>query len=251
MLTFADIIDSAELALRGALSSRVAPGRFVNVHVGGRFVTAHQWCYLDGRLAPLELVAGQSTYELPADFGEIRSITDDQGIIPRVRMMSWPSFLPWKGRGYGPAVGSYWGAINREVGADGTFVAKLHLVPEPTESAVLMIGYRAHWHPLSRPEDVAHVPLWAEPALLDLARLAARALHMPGAEIDPMASAIRQWRMSDDFAAATAADGMEAPNVCPAPSTMEHVLETRRRVNGGMGPYFGPQSTTQDLLADL
>jgi hypothetical protein len=250
MLTWRDIVAEASVALRGSLSTRISEAQFVNRYVGSRWVGLHHWCYLDGRRASLEIEPGVTAYPLPLDLAEIDIISDTGGLMSRVSILAWPDWVAWSSRNYGPAAGAFWGAINHEV-VDGSMRAVLHITPTPTEARSLILGYRGGWKPLTHEDDVANVPIWGEAAIGDLARLVARALHMPGAEIDPMATAVRQFMVSDTFRAARANDGMILPISPRQPSAMEQMLYDRQMSARGGAGLIGPRSTDQDLLADL
>ena len=246
MLTASDVLDEVRLALRHELDARISPMRFVN-RLGRRWIGLHQWGYLSGRQVELSLVAGTDNYALPADILEVNTVHGQGTGQCRVKMVSWPHFSRLRAYGTSPAARQFCGALNREV-VSGTTTPKLHLAPVPAGPSTLTVVYRAGWAPVAKPEDEIQIPVWAEEAFLDLARAMALGLSRPSSEgnPDPLIPLIAQVRSGDAFQSALADDGLEFPEIHMGQSAMDDASMDRHG-----STYYGPQSTDQDLLADL
>lgn len=246
-LTLGDIMDEARIALRGDLDPRILEGRFVNTMVGRRWASMHPWRYLKGRSVLIPAVAGQQVYDLPRDATQITDVLDEQRLVPVVRMIEWSEWHLRDQRDYGALYGSYLGALNHEkVGSE--VVPRLHLTPAPEGITEFRVVYDAGWRPVTAEDDVADLPVWAEPAFLDLTRAVALAYTRPSSDgmPDPMTAYIAQFRASTTFRDAQSADGRMQPKIALGDGPLQQHID-----RGEGNRRLGPRSTRQDLLADL
>lgn len=142
--------------------------------------TLHPWRWLITGPQTLSVVAGQNYVELPADFGQLESLSHD-GWDQRMTPTTWGHMLALRGDPIAAWTGGYWYTIstgNVEAGDEdaGLTLPTLELYPTPATSAAdaLAIVYRRLVRPLENADDRPQIPIYLDRPLSLLARGFAR-----------------------------------------------------------------------------
>lgn len=228
-ITYDDILAEVRIALRGDLGANISADRFVQ-RVGRRWVTAHQWAYLDGRRSSITTVPRQVEYVLPRDLAEIRFIGRSEYLAAAVRIVDWRKFEFAQNGPGGVGFAQFVGAVNYQQ-KDGESVPVLSLTPTPTAETTLDVVYRAGWKPLVKKDDVADIPVWGEEAFLTLVRAVATGLSSPSDDgsPDPTEALVARALASPSMMAAKEADGLAQPRLVPGCGAVEREMKRNRR----------------------
>ena len=173
-ITLAQLEDHVEHAIHGEADPRIAPVDLVN-QAGEFFASMAHWRFLDRNPVNLTLVADQSWLALPSDFRSIQSATFGDNLARSFELVDLTRIIWLRGSAQITST-MFYAAVTWPGQTDVTSsppAPRLELFPTPNADVTgnpVVIDYNAGWEPMSSATDVANVPNWIIPLLIEVVR---------------------------------------------------------------------------------
>lgn len=185
---------------------------YVN-QAGRHLFMCRAWNSRKRRSVDIDFTASQNYAALPADFGELISVTASSG-ASGFEFATLEEVDQYRAAGE-TGTGSYIGAIawpGQSTSADEAGVPVIELAPTPaaTLADALTIRYREGWIDLVSEDDRANIRPNAEALLCEFVRAFCR-----GSEDGSLGQRLAEVQAGPIFAALVRADGMSQPNFGP------------------------------------
>src|SRR5690606_34861489 len=176
----------------------------------------HRWASLVRPPASLATVAGQDYLAMPADFGSIVAV--GPGSLRRPLWLTTIDYVVQLRQNGQSESTAFWGALVQPGQASASQAppaARLALYPTPstTTADAFTLTYRAGWTALSADTDVANLPEFFEPLLVEMVSAFAKSRE----EMDPAVrqATIAAIKAGPVFAAVVAEDGSRQAHCGP------------------------------------
>lgn len=182
-LTLRQLMQYAEHAAGDGFDGRTPAADIVNA-AGQNLAAAHDWQWLARAPVDLASTAGQGYTTLPSDFAELEAIHHASVVVHRVDLGELALYRKY--RDQDTPNFDYYVAVGYEADTAGAMTARLEIWPAPstTETNLFQLVYRAGWLPLAADTDVARVPVWIEPLLIEYVRVEGRIAAAGGGSLE-------------------------------------------------------------------
>lgn len=237
MLTLPEVLDHIRQTLRSDLSSELQAIEVID-QAGEYLLNMAQWGWTYAPPVTLSLVADQEYIELPADFGEARSLTSaNTADTIYFQWVDAGRLAAMRGSAFTSEYGAYFGTVMYP-SVSGVPKPRLELYPTPStsEADVFTLTYRKGWVTPSGDRGVFPIPKFMHTLFIQIVRAFAR-----GYEEEDQASLqerLAEIEASTVFANALKRDGQVQPNLGPLPARMNSGGYPRRGTTypGVLGP---------------
>jgi hypothetical protein len=138
---------------------------------GEQLVALHPWQWLMAPPSTLNFTADQAYVALPSDFGEMVEVAYNDSlrcfhwVTPQELAVRRGRAIQWDGAYHGAV---FWPGQTVVTANAGAPRLELHPTPASSVTGALRLVYRRGWTVLDTATDVANVPLWIEPLLVEL-----------------------------------------------------------------------------------
>lgn len=176
-VTLHQLADYAEHAVGSQFDGRLDVYDIVN-QAGHHLTTLHPWTWLQRSVQRLDFVADQPFVNLPADFARLENVEATDSITRDVYITTLDTVERHR-QDLVVSVWDYFVALewppqdNKEAPAEGPRLAIWPTPVSDTRNALRLI-YEAGWRRLTAADEVANVPAWIEPLLIEVVRTFAR-----------------------------------------------------------------------------
>lgn len=232
-LTLANLRAMITHALGGSSASIITSAAATMNHMvneaGRRVSMAHPWKHLERPPTTLDLTISTAYIALPAEFSHLVAYEAAPSLGRCLNLTTYQGLAEMRARLI-TTTGAYFGAIvqpTQSSASTAQSVPRLEIWPTPSASvtAAFTVWYRAKWTELSGDTDVANVPLWFEPLLVQFVRAVAK-----GYEEEDIDDRIDRILGGGTFAQAIEHDGQIQPDYGP----LEGGAVGMVRSNGGV-----------------
>ena len=193
--TLAEYVDAVEHQLGNSPSAGVTSLQLVNDALR-ELCSVHAWKWRNGGPYTLDLTADQSYVELPADFGELNSLTYPGTLLKSMTPTTFAQLQRMRATEVLSPQYQYYYAINTgriddDFPEEGLSIQVIELYPTPTESVTdaLTITYLRDVPDLELDADVPQIPLWLDHCLMLLVRAKAAVIE----DDDPDSPSIQEY----------------------------------------------------------
>lgn len=193
--TLLDLVGVVEHQLGSAPATGFTSTQLVNDAMR-ELCSVHAWKWRNGGPYTLSLVADQSYVELPADFGELNSLTYPGTLLKAMTPTSMAQLQRMRATTVLSPRYQYFYAINTgriddDFPEDGLTIQVIELYPTPTESVTdaLTITYLRDVPELTDNGDIPMVPEWLEHCLVLLCRAKASVIE----DDDPNCPSLQEY----------------------------------------------------------
>lgn len=206
LLTLADLRLELTHALDGGTpAAQLDQDKIIN-EAGRYLFSMHSWVWTQRPPVNLAFTAGDSSINLPDDFGEMIDVRSGTTSVQMTTIGHLAEMLSAGVVSSGTS-GGFWGAIifpNVEPAASAAAPRRwqLHVVPQVGTTQTMTLWYRGRWEPLNQDTDIAAIPVFAQSLLKQLVRAFAR-----GYEHDQLLEMLEKVQQSQFFQNARREDG--------------------------------------------
>lgn len=220
MITATELLDEAEHASGGTLDPRSAGLRLIN-EAGHALANAHRWPWYERSPIDIDLLAGQSYFELPMDFGQLVGLPVSTASYVNWAQLTSITDLQRQRQALAGGELCNWFCIvfpPQTVSTQAPPPPRFELYPTPTTTqlAAATVAYRARWLPLTELEQSPNIPDDAQSVLIELVRAYAQA-RRERQPVDPVIEPILRGssmsHLKDRYGSVQPLRGMLRPQV--------------------------------------
>jgi|SRR5688572_12919105 len=196
---------------------------------GDHLVNMHAWGWLEQSLARLNLVAGRSYVDLPANFGSaIGTPRAQESTVGSIQWVTMDEVAALRSIDTASSV-DYYGAIAWRLDENGTMRPRIELSNSigTSQTAAYLLSYRVGWAEITDDSARLTIPTWIEPLYLEI--LFAFAQAYDEHDLGSLAERLASVEMSPQYMAAQLRDGGAQPSIGMMSGGAVQMLDRRGR----------------------
>lgn len=231
-LTLKYLANLVEYVAKGTTDSRIEPKDLVN-QAGEYLMSMSQWSFTERPEALLNFISGQQFVLLPPDLTEIVALEVYTAVQTTVSLVRMSDLIHLRASIVNNPL-RYYAALefpDQENTQTEPPPPRLTFWPTPTGDVenALRMAYRSGWRTLTKMDQVANVPGWVAPLLIEMVRAYSRGSIKPEGSVSGQMEAILK---SELFYKVRVRDGMIQPQLGPTRGGV-----TQRDINETFRPH--------------